>query len=80
MLRECALNQELPDGFLKPPQERLPENGANTEESRATGWALQGQGLLITTKPLDPAIPEAMNPDFLVTETCTFPFSLSQFN
>lgn len=67
MLRECALNQELPDGFLKPPQESLPENEANTEESRATSWALQDQGLLFITKPLDPAIAEAMNPDFLVT-------------
>lgn len=41
MLGEWVLNLELPDAFLKPPRERLPENEANMEESRATGWALQ---------------------------------------
>lgn len=41
MLEEWTLNLELPDTFLKPPRERLPENKANMEKSRATGWALQ---------------------------------------
>ena len=37
LLRDCALNLELPGAFLNPPRERLPENEANTEESRAKG-------------------------------------------
>lgn len=58
MLREWALNLELPDA-LKQPRKRLHENEANMEESKATGWRLQDRVLMIA-EPLDPAIPEAM--------------------